>query len=81
MTPEPEPPIAAANWPLVLIVSLAAVALIAATPFVVHAALAEVVAPEVALWASIGAGFALLVALAAAWVMARARRTTTRRGS
>ena len=74
LRPEPEPPIAAAKWPLMLIVTLAAVALIAATPFVVHTALAGVVAPQLALWASIGAGLALLAAMAAAWVMVRARR-------
>jgi hypothetical protein len=62
------------TWPLAVLVNLAAVALIAAAPFVVHEAIRGHVDPGVAMAISVAVGAVLLIALAAAWVLARARR-------
>ena len=62
------------TWPLAVIVNIAAVALIAAAPFVVHEALRGHVDSRVAMAISVAVGAVLLIALAAALVVARARR-------
>lgn len=67
-------PIAAARWPLLFIGSVVLVAIVVAVPFVVHAAVRETIGARAATWAAIGLGAAMLVALAIAWVLLRARR-------
>jgi hypothetical protein len=62
------------TWPLAVIVNLAAVALVAAVPFVVHEAVRGHVDPWVAMAISVAVGAVLLIALAVVWVLARARR-------
>lgn len=66
------------GWPLAVVVALAAVALAAAAPFVVYDAIAGHVGSRVALWISFAVGLAMLLGLAAAWVLMRARRHAAR---
>lgn len=61
-------------WPLNAILGLAAVALIAAAPFVVYEVIRYDVAPGVAPWISFAIGAVMLIGIASAWVLLRARR-------
>lgn len=66
------------GWQLAVILALAAVALAAAAPFVVYDAIAGHVGSRVALWISLAIGVAMLLGLATAWVLMRARRNAAR---
>jgi hypothetical protein len=65
-------------WPLTVLFALAAIALIAAAPYVVYDAIAGHVGSRVALWIALAIGAAMLIALASAWVLMRARRNAAR---
>jgi hypothetical protein len=64
--------------PLVLLVALAAVAVAAAAPFVAYDAMAGHVGSRVAMWISFAVGAVMLIGLAIAWVLLRARRNAPR---
>lgn len=65
------------TWGFV-ITSLALVALVAATPFVVAEVIRGRVDPATANWISIAVGGLMLIAIAIAWVLMRARRNAAR---
>ncbi len=68
------PSIAAAKWPMILIASVVLVAIVAATPFVIHRLVSEVAPARTATWVTVIAGLVLALVLATAWVFLRRRR-------
>lgn len=61
--------------PLLAVVALVAIALAAAAPLIVYDALAGHLGSRIALYWSLAVGAAVLIGLAAAWVLLRSRRT------
>jgi hypothetical protein len=72
--PERTASVAAARWPLLLVISVGLVGVAVAAPFALFAALAERVGPTRAGWSAAALGAAMLVILSIAWVLLRARR-------
>jgi hypothetical protein len=67
-------PIAAARWPVLLVGSIVLVGIAILAPIAVHVAVRELLPPMTAAWTAVAVAGAMVVALAAAWVMLRTRR-------